>query len=391
LFFKKYKTIILSIVFTLIFVFLAEGLFLGKHLKSVLKLTQVIQLLDKNFYFALNEEDLVDYAITGMTLATEDEYTNYYSASDFKKYINSSQNTYVGIGVIIAAAENNENVEIISVTADSPSEKAGIKCNDWLIAINGEEVFADDLDAVAEKIRGKGEDIGKSVILTIKRNSELFEIEVNKSSIEKDTVQSKILFDDLGYIKINSFDRKDKTDNSSTDTFDEFLSEMKYLNDKNIKKLVIDLRNNPGGDLDVVSAIADYFLPECVITYTENKQGKKEYIYSDEECVDMEIVVLVNENSASASEILTGALKDWDKAEIVGTKTYGKGIVQTIFSLGDGSGMSVTTSNYYPPGGVCIHGIGIYPDYVIDFPEYNAMTPIEEDLQLQKAIEILKN
>jgi len=391
LFFKKYKTIILSIVFTLIFVFLAEGLFLGKHLKSVLKLTQVIQLLDKNFYFALNEEDLVDYAITGMTLATEDEYTNYYSASDFKKYINSSQNTYVGIGVIIAAAENNENVEIISVTADSPSEKAGIKCNDWLIAINGEEVFADDLDAVAEKIRGKGEDIGKSVILTIKRNSELFEIEVNKSSIEKDTVQSKILFDDLGYIKINSFDRKDKTDNSSTDTFDEFLSEMKYLNDKNIKKLVIDLRNNPGGDLDVVSAIADYFLPECVITYTENKQGKKEYIYSDEECVDMEIVVLVNENSASASEILTGALKDWDKAEIVGTKTYGKGIVQTIFSLGDGSGMSVTTSKYYTPGGVCIHGIGIYPDYVIDFPEYNAMTPIEEDLQLQKAIEILKN
>ena len=294
MFFKKYKTIILSIVFTLIFVFLAEGLFLGKHLKSVLKLTQVIQLLDKNFYFALNEEDLVDYAITGMTLATEDEYTNYYSASDFKKYINSSQNTYVGIGVIIAAAENNENVEIISVTADSPSEKAGIKCNDWLIAINGEEVFADDLDAVAEKIRGKGEDIGKSVILTIKRNSELFEIEVNKSSIEKDTVQSKILFDDLGYIKINSFDRKDKTDNSSTDTFDEFLSEMKYLNDKNIKKLVIDLRNNPGGDLDVVSAIADYFLPECVITYTENKQGKKEYIYSDEECVDMEIVVLVD-------------------------------------------------------------------------------------------------
>ncbi len=198
-----------------------------------------------------------------------------------------------------------------------------------------------------------------------------------------------MLEDGIGYLRITGFESK--TDNNSQDTYDAFIEHISALKTAGMEKLVIDLRDNPGGDLNVVCKIADEFLPKGIITYTEDKNGKRSTIYSDDKAVDIPIVILVNGGSASASEVLTGALKDYEKATVIGTKTYGKGIVQTVYPFSDGSGMSITTAKYYTPGGTCIHKIGIEPDITVELNTDKAISELEvnEDTQLLKAIEVL--
>ncbi len=389
---KRYKTIIITAAVTGIAVLGTQFLIFRDNIGKLLKINQVLSLLKDDFYFDVDENKLTDYALAGMAVATDDPYTNYYSSEQFGRYLGSSENSYIGIGVVIGIADDGESIKVVSVMENSPGENAGLLAGDIILEINGEKPESGNLNSAADKL--KGNDIGSEVMLKVRRGNEKLNITVHKDSIEKDTVTSKLLSDSIGYIRISAFDRRNSADKNSEDTYDEFKAEIDSMQQQGIKKLVLDLRDNPGGDVKVVSEIADYILPKGVITYTEDKHGKRDYIYSDENCIDMDMAVLVNGSSASASEILTGALKDYNKAKVVGTKTYGKGIVQTIFHLKDGSGISITTSKYYTPNGVCIHGIGIEPDYNVPLPEgikkQSYLLEYDEDTQLQKAVEILK-
>lgn len=392
---KKYKTIIFTLVITAVCIIGVQVFVFGNNLKGLLKINHVLKLLENEFYFDIDENKLIDYALAGMTVASDDPYTNYYASEQFERFLDNSENSYIGIGIVIGVADDGENLQVVSVMENSPGESAGLMNGDKILEINDEKTKAEDLNSVAEKLKGKGDEIGSEVSMKVNRNGEEFYVTLKKDNIEKDTVKSKIITENIGYIRISAFDRKDASNKESEDTYDEFKKEIDVMQNIGIKKLILDLRDNPGGDMKVVSKIADYILPEGIITYTETKKGKREYIYSDENCIDMEMIVLVNGGSASAAEILTGALKDYNKAKIVGERTYGKGIVQTIFHLNDGSGMSVTTSRYYTPGGVCIHGIGIEPDYNVSLPEdiqkASHLLEYSEDTQLQKAVELLRD
>ena len=377
------KSIFLSVFFTVLFCVGCITVFFGSNIKSILKIHRVLTLMDNEFYFDFDKDKLIDYALTGMVIAADDPYSGYYSEEKFGNYLNNTENGYIGVGIVVGVSENNEYLEVISTMKDSPGEAAGLESGDLIIEAGGRKIFAEDMNYLVDLLRGKDEDVGDSVSLMIKRGDEIFNISLEKDKIDKDTVKGEILEDEIGYISISGFDRK--KDEYSPDTYDEFKAEVEKIKGKNIDKLIIDLRDNPGGDLEVVSKIADYILPEGIITYTEDKHGKRNTIYSDKEYLDMDMVVLVNGGSASASEVLTGAMKDYDAAYIVGTTTYGKGIVQTVYSFEDGSGISLTTSKYFTPAGICIHETGIEPTCVVEPSE-----DTDVDAQLEKAIEILK-
>lgn len=383
---KKYKQIIITSVVSVTATIGVFGLIFGGTIRPFLKFHEVRSLLSDKLYYDIDRDKMLDYALTGMTIATDDPYTNYYPKTQFQNFLSSGENSYIGIGIIIGVSENNENLKILSIFKDSPGEKAGLLDGDIILSINGQEVNSDDLQSVSDIIRGEKNQVGTTVLLKIQRGSDVIDVSVDKEIIVKDTVTSREIDENIGLIKINAFDR---SVDDTPDTFDEFKEELKALVSKNIRKIVLDLRDNPGGDVEVVAKIADLLLDDGVITYTENKDGKKDYFKSDKNKVDVEIVVLVNEYSASASEILTAALKDRNATKIVGTKTYGKGVVQTIYTLSDGSGISITTSQYFSPNGDSIHKVGITPDYIVQMPD-ESLSGTDKDVQLNKAIEILK-
>ena len=247
-------------------------------------------------------------------------------------------------------------------------------------------VSYDNYNEAIDKIRGEK---GTSMVLTIKRENEIFDTTVVRDEVDVPTVGGTVLNNNIGYIKIEGFEAV---------TYDQYKSVYDNLRSQNIKGLIIDLRDNPGGLLDTVSKIADDIIPEGIITYTEDKNGKREYIKSTEGEIDIPVAVLVNENSASASELLTAAIKDTGKGTIIGKNTYGKGVVQTTFPFNDGSAVKLTTSKYYTPNGICIDGVGVSPDIDVDNSDnYEAKTlssdkaecDLINDLQLKKAIEVL--
>lgn len=248
--------------------------------------------------------------------------------------------------------------------------------------------MADEMDKAVKIMKGEP---NTDVTLTIMRKSkdggnETFDVDITREKIRLETVETEILDGNIGYVNIASFDEL---------TYEDFKEELDNLEEQEVEGLVVDLRNNPGGLLDVTADIADEFLGEGVIVYTENKNGEKEYYNSEKSKIDLPLVVLVNEGSASASEILSGAIKDYGRGELIGTKTFGKGVVQRISELpsNDGSAIKLTISEYFTPNGTNIHGVGIEPDIVVELPddvEYIGVENLEEDLQLQKAIEVLK-
>ena len=269
---------------------------------------------------------------------------------------------------------------------NSTAAKAGLETGDKILKVGEMTVSYDNFSEAIEKIRGEK---GSDVVLTIKRGDNVFDITVTRDDVDVPTVGGTVLDNNIGYIKIEGFESV---------TYDQYKKVYDNLRKQNIKSLVIDLRNNPGGLLDIVSKIADDIIPEGVITYTEDKKGNKEYIKSAKGEIDIPVAVLVNENSASAAELLTAAIKDTGKGTVVGKNTYGKGVVQTTFPFKDGSAVKLTTSKYYTPKGVCIDGVGVAPDVEVDNPtdyEYTTLSSdsVEcdtiNDLQLKKAIEIL--
>ncbi|GAB6085219.1 S41 family peptidase [Alkaliphilus crotonatoxidans] len=346
------------------------------------KLFQLNDYLLNNYYQELDQETLIEGAIEGMFDSIGDPYTDYMTAKEFNDLMTRTSGSYGGIGVIVTPGEDGY-VTVVSPIEDTPGERAGITTGDRIIAVNGEAVTADKLDYAVELMKGEP---GSSVVLSIKREgrAEPFDVDIKREEIRIQTVKSEVLNDNIGYIRISTFDEKTAAD---------FKQHLKELEQKGIKGLVLDLRNNPGGLLDQCIEIADTLLGEQVIVYTEDRHGVREEERSNKSKVDYPLVLLVNKGSASASEILAGAVKDGGEGTIVGTTTFGKGLVQQVKPLSDGTGFKYTVSQYFTPNGTNIHGTGIEPNIVVELPEELAnASNIEqsEDLQLQKAIEVIK-
>lgn len=350
------------------------------------KQESVMQIAKNDFLYEADEDVMLEGALEGTLKALGDPYTQYMSKEDFEALMQDTEGSYEGIGVYITASDDNK-IMIVSPIEDTPAEKAGLKTGDKIIRINGTEYTADQIDAAVNIMKGMP---GTSVTLTIERENteggqEVSEVVINREKIRIKTIKPAMLENGVGYIRITTFDMQ---------TADDFKVAYENLKTQGMKSLVIDLRYNPGGIIDATVAISDMFMGEGVVTYTKTKAGEIEYFKSGKEAEDLPIVLLINEGSASASEIMAGALKDTQRATLIGTKSFGKGIVQRVQRFGnEGEGIKMTVSEYFTPNGINIHGIGIEPDIEIKLPEDAKGYGNEfyaTDNQLQKAVEVLK-
>jgi len=350
-------------------------------MKTHRKFLEIKEFLMENYLHELDEEMLIDGAIRGMFESIGDPYTVFMDEGQFEDMKMRTQGSYGGIGIIVTPGDDGF-VTVVSPIEDTPGERAGIISGDRIIAVDGTKISADKLDFAVTLMRGEP---GTPVILSISRDGEqdLLDIEIERAEIRLKTVRSEVIEDNIGYIRISLFDEQ---------TAESFKKHLDELEKKAIKGLVIDLRNNPGGLLSQCIEIADILLGEQIIVYTEDRDGRREIEKSDKNKVDIPLIVLVNNGSASASEILAGAIQDTNSGLIVGTTTFGKGVVQQIKSLHDGTGIKYTISQYFTPNGSYIHGKGIEPDVYVELPEQIDGEVIHEnvDLKLDKAIEIMK-
>ncbi|WP_040397996.1 S41 family peptidase [Anaerococcus senegalensis] len=354
--------------------------------KHMAQMEAMKELIDENFLFDYDEKQLYDGSLKGMFENLKDPYTAYYTKDEFDKLMESVNGKYAGIGVAVQASDEGY-IKAISVFDESPAKKAGIEVGDYITKVDGESYSADQLEEAVSKIRGN---IGEKVKITVLRKNdkdkaEEKEIEVERADVKVDTVDSKVVEKDgnsVGYIKIKEFEDVTK---------EEFAKELKSLKDQNVDGIVMDLRNNPGGSLDVCLAIADTFLDEGAIVSTVDKKGKEIVENSDKEMDKTPMTVLINENSASASEILAGAFKDRGRAKIIGKTSFGKGIVQKLFPLEDGSGVKITISEYFTPNKTKIHKIGVKPDIEVENNNDNILDieQLDQDDQFNKAMDTL--
>ncbi len=336
----------------------------------------------KNYYKDLDENELMEGAIKGMFDSIGDPYTSYMNIEEYKDLMTRTQGIYGGIGVIVAPGDDGY-VTVVSPIENTPGEKAGLMTGDRIVSVNGEVIFGDKLDYAVELMKGKP---GTEIVLSILRKGreESFDVNITREEIRLETVRSEVVENDIGYIRISMFDER---------TSEDFREHLQSLKDKNVKGVILDLRNNPGGLLDECVEIADEILGEQVIVHIKDRSGNRKAEKSDKRQLEVPISVLVNGGSASASEILAGAIKDGEKGKIIGTTTFGKGLVQQVKPLTDGTGFKLTTSEYLTPNGISINGVGIEPDIVVELPEeLDDESEIEpgEDTQLKKAVEILR-
>ena len=339
-------------------------------------------LIDKYYLGEVDENALKEGAIKGYIEALGDPYTEYISAEDMKEYTENLLGNFVGIGIYMVKDEDVDRVQILSPIKNTPAEKAGLQPGDYIIKVDGVEYKGSEMSKVAEVVKGEE---GTTVKLEILRGTETLEFEIKREKIVTNPVLSKTLSNNIGYIEISSFDE---------DTAKQFKEEFKKLQEQNIKSLVIDLRNNGGGIVDEAIDIADCIADKgsTLLITTDKNSKEKETKAKQDPIINMPIVILVNENTASASEILSGALKDLNKATLIGTKTYGKGVIQGVMTLSDGSGLKITTEEYMTPNREKINKKGIEPNEEVKLPDTvkNVMNvKEEEDTQLKKAIEEL--
>ena len=347
------------------------------------KLAYLEKLIDQYYLEDKDEDQLAEGIYTGLLYGLGDPYSVYYTADQYKSASESTQGEYTGIGVTITQNDKKETV-IVDCYDGGPADQAGIQAGDILLAVNGEDVSDMELAAVTEKIKNASED---HVTLTIQREGEedSQDIDVSVKEVEIPSVSYEMLDDQIGYIKISKFTEV---------TFEQYEAAFDDLKSQDMERLIIDLRDNPGGLMNSVCDILRKILPKGLIVYTEDKYGNR----TEETCdgdspLDMPLVVLVNGESASASEIFAGAVKDHQVGTIVGTTTFGKGIVQTVRELNDGSAVKLTVSKYYTPNGNNIHGVGIQPDVEVELdPNITDLNEIDhsQDNQLQKGIEVVK-
>ena len=338
------------------------------------KLNALDSLLENGFYFDdVDDEKAAENIFKAYLAAYGDKYTVYYTPEEYKSLMETTSGTFYGIGAVCQKAEDG-SILVTEAYEDAPAYKVGIRNGDRVIEVNGQDIRGMDLSVGVALIKGEK---GTEVNLTVVRGDETLKFTVTRDKINVKTVASRVLDNNIGYIYISQFDDV---------TTGQFKSALDELQGQGITGLVIDIRNNPGGVLTTVVDMLDYILPNGLIVYTETKSGKKqEYTGYDNHEVNIPMAVLVNGNSASASEIFAGAMQDYGKAQIIGTQTFGKGIVQTIRQLTDGSAVKYTVAKYFTPKGQDIHGKGVTPDQTVEIPE-NAT----EDVQLNAAIEYLK-
>lgn len=344
------------------------------------KLSYLKKLIDETYLHDVKEKDLNEGIYKGYVEGLGDQYSAYYDKKETKELTESLDGSFSGIGAVMTQDASSGVITITRVYDDSPAKKAGIKTGDILYRVEEKTVTGKDLDKVVLWIKGKK---GTKVNLTLLRgtNSDKIKVTATRDVINVETVKYKVLENQIGYISISEFDSV---------TGAQFAKALKQLQKKNIEGLVVDLRNNPGGSLSTVCDILDSILPKGLIVYTKDKNGKKEEYTSDEKHrLNLPMSVLVNGQSASASEIFAGAVQDYGKAEIIGTQTYGKGVVQNLFDLKDGTCVKLTTSEYFTPKGRNIDGKGITPDVKIEY-KYNAKDP-KADNQLDKAVSVVKD
>lgn len=331
----------------------------------------------------IDDQKLLEGAMKGMAAAVQDPYTVYMTKEEFDTFMESSQGSFYGIGAQLGVRDNK--VTIIAPIEGSPAEKAGLKAGDVILKVDDYEVVDVNTEAVVSRVRGEE---GKSVMLTIQRdNGEPFEVEIVRAEIKNESVKGEMLDESTAYIQITTF--------SDEEVSQKFTDKLNELNAQGMKKLVLDLRGNPGGYLDQCVEIASHFIKEGeIVTYTIDKYDQKVVSKSKGgDLLDTPLVVLVDGGSASASEVVTGALRDHDAATIIGTNTFGKGIVQQLISLPDDEGgLKVTTSKYYTPDGENIHGTGIAPDITVEIPKEILEVEYSRDIdpQFQKALEVIK-
>lgn len=344
----------------------------------------VVNHIKKNYYKDIDNETLNTGLIKGVVNSLDDPYSEFMTKEELKKFMESTNGKYVGVGLVVSPGKDGY-ITVVSPIKGSPAYKAGIKSGDKIIKVGEVEYSAETMQDAVNKMRGEE---GKTVSITVLREEQkqkkVHEFKIKRETIKLQTVDGRILENNIGYIAISEFDKP---------TYDDFMKELEVLRKKGAQKLVLDLRGNPGGLLDVCTKIADVFLDKGTIVYTKYKDGKKDYYYSDEKKEDMPLVVLVNGGSASASEIVSGALKDRKRAKLVGTQTFGKGIVQRLFNLPYETAVKLTISEYFTPNGNNIHKVGITPDVVVELPDnIKEIGPdhLNEDTQLKKALEILK-
>jgi carboxyl-terminal processing protease len=335
-------------------------------------------------YDKVDEDKLVDGAISGMVNSIGDPYTVYLNKSDYTSFMTPITGSYAGIGIYVSALDGN--LVVVAPIEDTPAAEAGLKSGDIISKVDGTDVSGSDMDKAISMMKGTP---GTEVTLTIYREGEgNKDVTMKRATITLKTVKHQMLKNNIGYIRITTFDEN---------TADNFKAALDDLKASGMKGLIIDLRDNPGGLLSTSTKIADMLLGKGTIVYTIDANGKREDTPSDDKKLDMPLTLLVNGGSASASEIVSGAVRDFDAGTLIGTKTFGKGVVQSIFKLGDGTGLKVTSARYYTPSGECIQGIGITPDIVVELNEaqqkkYDEGTlDFSEDPQTLKAIETIKS
>lgn len=346
----------------------------------VRKIETLEELIDRMFYLhEVTDEELAEGIYRGMMKALDDPYSVYYTKEEVEELQMSTAGIYYGIGAYIMFDKEGNSTKISSVMPDSPAERAGLRANDLIYAIDGESIYGMDVSDSVKLIKGEE---NTEVVMSILRDGERMDVTVIRGKVETPTVVSRMLEDRMGYIQIVEFDDV---------TSGQFETALKNLKSRGMKGLVLDLRQNPGGNLDTVVEIGEMLLPKGLIVYTEDKNGKREeYRSNGKHELDIPMTVLVDMNSASAAEILAGAIQDYKKGTLIGTTTYGKGIVQAVRSLRDGSAIKITISSYFTPNGRNIHGVGIEPDILCEFDgETYYATEGEVDNQLNKAKEVL--
>ena len=345
------------------------------------KIKLVKNKISKEYIGEVDETKLEEYSIKGYVAGLEDNYSQYFTKEEMDEYTNETMGSFVGIGVYITKNDEKNGIEIYSTIKNSPAEAAGLKAGDIIKKVDDIEYTASDYDHIADKIKGKE---GTKVKITILRNEEILDFEIERKSVELIRVEGQLLDNNIGYIAINSFDGK---------VAEQFKTEYNNLKNQGMTSLIIDVRNNGGGLVTEAEKIGDMITEKGkTLLIEKNKKGeeKKTVAKTDKE-IAMNIVLLTNEYSASASEILAAIIKeDVSNGKIVGKTTYGKGVMQTLYTLADGSGLKLTTDKYYSPNHNEINKIGITPDFEVEY-SYTGKLDKENDEQLKKAIEVLKN
>ncbi len=349
--------------------------------KSASKLETLIYILNNYYYKDIDKQAMVDGIYAGLVESLDDPYSAYYTEEEYKDLMQTLTGNYAGIGALLQKDIKSGEVTITKVYANTPAEKVGLVAGDSIVSADGNLAVDEDLDEFVQHIRGEE---GTDVKLVIFRDGKEVELTCTRASIATPTVEHQMLEGNVGYIAVSQF---------TEHTYDDFVEAYKDLENQGMKSVIFDMRNNGGGLVDSVVDMLDYLLPEGTVVYTMDKEGNREdYTSKGSSYKSIPMTVLVNENTASAAEIFTGAIRDFKYGTIIGTNTFGKGIVQSTIPLSDGSAVKLTTQTYYTPSGECIHGKGIAPDIELEY-EFQGGPEDKYDVtldnQIQKALEVL--